>query len=397
MNAVLARATFAIAIVAGLLTPSATIGVAPGAHAAGPATVAWAGGPGRGPGAEIAQSVGDFRIVDDTAYTNADSSLDNSPRKLNLTTGFSEPTGHQSLESGSLRDIAVTADGLTIFQTNSWEFFARLNDSGPTEGLIHGHGFEDLVVDNAGFPVLSTRQGRLFRVAPNGALTTLAGGGTDGDGPALSAALLAPGAMDTDAAGNIYIAEIDGHRVRLLDTAGMLTTVAGNGAAGTGSDGPALAAQFNSIVSVAFDDTTASLYVVDTAAGTSWRLRRITAGQITTITTWANSLLGKDPYNSSSGFTDRFAAIDVSAAGDLYMSTDARLYRVDGVGGLTRGRGRRDHLVCPGERAGDGRPLLRTGHWADGARRIALPRPAGRQHRRASRSRGHHPPIRGYG
>src|SRR5579871_5898256 len=83
-------------------------------------------------------------------------------------------------------------------------------------------------------------------------LVLVAGGGTDGDGPALKAQLKGPFAVDFDKAGNMYIAEFTGQRLLKVDRAGQLTTLAGTGEKGDGGDdGPALKAQFNCMHSLA--------------------------------------------------------------------------------------------------------------------------------------------------
>ena len=68
-----------------------------------------------------------------------------------------------------------------------------------------------------------------------GVISTVAGNGTNaatGDGgPALSASFH-PDGLTLDSAGNIYIADQNHHRIRKVDRAGVITTVAGNGNTG---------------------------------------------------------------------------------------------------------------------------------------------------------------------
>src|ERR1019366_4799036 len=81
-----------------------------------------------------------------------------------------------------------------------------------------------------------------------GILSLVAGNGTSGfsgdNGPATSAQLSSPTGVAVDSAGNVYVA--DGNRIREVSN-GVITTVAGNGAAGIGGDnGPATRAQLSS-------------------------------------------------------------------------------------------------------------------------------------------------------
>ncbi|HEX2882060.1 MAG TPA: hypothetical protein VHO25_21220, partial [Polyangiaceae bacterium] len=81
--------------------------------------------------------------------------------------------------------------------------------------------------------------------------------------------------------GSVYIADTNSHRIRKLDTNGMLSTVAGSGVAGfAGDNGPATTANLNSpnALTVAPDG---ALYIADTG---NFRIRRVsTSGMISTV------------------------------------------------------------------------------------------------------------------
>ena len=99
---------------------------------------------------------------------------------------------------------------------------------------------------------------RILRIDPNGILTTLAGTGTAGfsgdGGPANAARLQFPAGAAVDAAGNVYIADSWNHRIRRVDTSGIITTIAGTGVLGNDGDGGlALDAALTFPVALAFD------------------------------------------------------------------------------------------------------------------------------------------------
>ena len=82
-------------------------------------------------------------------------------------------------------------------------------------------------------------------------ISTVAGDGTEGSGgdggPAVAAQLSSPWGVALDGAGNLYIADSSNQRIRKVDAAGMISTVAGDGTLGFGGDGgPATAAQLRS-------------------------------------------------------------------------------------------------------------------------------------------------------
>ena len=79
--------------------------------------------------------------------------------------------------------------------------------------------------------ISDTRYSLLRKIAANGNLVTVAGGGASfapGDGgPALGAYLNYPGALTFDAAGNLYVVDQQNNAIRRIDPVGTITTVAG--------------------------------------------------------------------------------------------------------------------------------------------------------------------------
>ena len=82
-----------------------------------------------------------------------------------------------------------------------------------------------------------------------------------------------------DPAGNLYIADASNNRVRRVDTAGIITTVAGTGHAGyNGDNQPAIAAELNKPLA-AVADNSGNLYIADNK---NMRVRLVSGGTITT-------------------------------------------------------------------------------------------------------------------
>jgi uncharacterized protein (TIGR03437 family) len=110
---------------------------------------------------------------------------------------------------------------------------------------------------------------RVRRVGPDGTITTIAGGGQLPSGganegsPAAMVALSAPRNLVFDTSGNLYISDFGGQRVYQMAVDGSLTTVAGTGVAGaSGDNGAAALAQLNAPAGLAFDGQGA-LYIAD--------------------------------------------------------------------------------------------------------------------------------------
>src|SRR2546427_2237248 len=140
-----------------------------------------------------------------------------------------------------------------------------------------------------------------------GIITTVAGNGTAGlsgdGGPAGSASLSYPGGVAVDGAGNLYIADSSNQRIRKVDTAGIITTVSGNGTAGfTGDFGPATSARFNNPSGVAVDGA-GNLYIADSG---NQRIRKLSPGTVSSnlLVPWVSGL---SPANAGAGNIKGFA------------------------------------------------------------------------------------------
>jgi cysteine-rich repeat protein len=143
-----------------------------------------------------------------------------------------------------------------------------------------------MAVDSIGNIFLADRgNNRIRKVSGAGIITTIAGNGSSGYGGdgalALDAQLTTPTGIAVDAVGNVYIADAGNHRIRKVDNTGVITTVAGNGTAGFSGDGAgAVAARLSNPLSVAVD-AGGTLYIAD---NNNQRIRKVdTAGIITTV------------------------------------------------------------------------------------------------------------------
>jgi DNA-binding beta-propeller fold protein YncE len=133
---------------------------------------------------------------------------------------------------------------------------------------------------------------RIRKIAPDGTVTTLAGGGPTGveakatwrDGTGAEARFYAPCGMAIDADDNLYVADAENHRIRRITPAGVVTTIAGHGASGKEgrgfADGPAAASRLNTPTDV-FVTGDGTVYFSDTYGN---RIRRITPqGMVSTL------------------------------------------------------------------------------------------------------------------
>ena len=160
----------------------------------------------------------------------------------------------------------VDVDGIiTTFAGNGHAGYS--GDGGPaTAGQLQRP--VGIAVDAAGnVYVADQNNNRVRRIGIDGIITTVAGTGEHasyGDGgPATAAALADPNSLVIDSTGNLYVSEDEGHRVRRIDSDGMITTFAGTGeAAYSGDGGPAAIAALNAPSGLAID-ALGNVYIED--------------------------------------------------------------------------------------------------------------------------------------
>ena len=135
----------------------------------------------------------------------------------------------------------------------------------------------DVTVDSAG-NVYATTGEYVYKITSSGTVTAIAGSGAapyfGGDnGPASAARLQAPSGLAVDDAGNRYIADTANNRIRKITPAGIITTIAGTGVAGSkGDNGSATLAQLNGPRGVAID-AQQNIYIADSGNNS---IRKIT-------------------------------------------------------------------------------------------------------------------------
>jgi hypothetical protein len=157
-------------------------------------------------------------------------------------------------------------------------------DGGPATKARLAFPF-NVVVDALGNVLIAdTDNNRVRKVSPSGIISTVAGTGKvgfSGDGGPATEARLNPWTLALDGAGNLFIGDSGNLRVRKVSTDGLITTFAGSGKAGfSGDGGPATEASFSE-VNVGAVDAAGNLFIAD---GNNHRIRKVSpAGIITTV------------------------------------------------------------------------------------------------------------------
>ncbi len=200
---------------------------------------------------------------------------------------------------------------------------------------------------------------RIARLAPTGRLQLIAGTGFAGDAPenatATTSRLNAPTHLVFDPAGNLLVADQGNHKIRRITPAGIITTIAGTGAAGySGDDGPASAARLNQPNAIALDPA-GNLYIADMG---NHRIRRVALdGTITTVAGTGQPGRGPDDVPATESALRFPNSIAIHSSGDLLIA-DWQNFRIRRVafsprpaiaaGGIVNGASFAAGPVAPG-------------------------------------------------
>ncbi len=220
-----------------------------------------------------------------------------------------------------IRKILVTGDIVTI-AGNGTPGYNGDSIAGTAAELNDPNG---VAVDNAGNVYVADRlNNRVRNISPAGIITTVAGNGTSGftgdNGPATAAELSSPRGVGVDAHGNVYIADQGNNRIRRIDAAGIITTIAGTGTGGYNGDGiAATAAQLYNPYGIA-TDTSGNIFVADVD---NERIRKINvAGIISTIAGTGASGFTGDGGPATAAQLSEPIGVAVDASGNVFVADD---------------------------------------------------------------------------
>jgi sugar lactone lactonase YvrE len=228
---------------------------------------------------------------------------------------FSEPFG-----------IVAAADG-TIFVTDAGAAnqIRRISPDGRVSTMASGFSTPSgLALANDGkLYVADTGSHTIRRVTPDGAVSTLAGDGTPGyaDGPAAQARFNGPIGVAVAADGRVLVADTYNDRIRVIETNGIVRTLAGSGRPGA-SDGVADGASFDTPTGLAID-ARGVVYVADTGNGV---VRTVDMEGRTATPAWAHG----DGFYHPLG-------VAVGGDGELYVADEGgRLVAISPDGTIRR-------------------------------------------------------------
>lgn len=155
---------------------------------------------------------------------------------------------------------------------------------------------------------------KIRKITPNGVVSTFAGstsGFTDGTGS--EAQFNRPTELTIDSQDNIYITDKNNHSIRKITSNGVVTTLAGNGTAGTVDD-TGVIAQFNNPIGLTIDPQN-NIYIADSENN---RIRKITPNGV--VTTLAGNTQGFLDGNDTTAQFKYPTGLTIDSQGNIYVA-----------------------------------------------------------------------------
>jgi len=256
-------------------------------------------------------------------------------------------------------NMVLKLDQKGIISVVAGNGLARLaGDGGPARAASLNQPW-GLAIDAAGnLYVADTGNRRVRMIDSTGTITSVAGGGQVNPGDGLKATnvnLIQPVGVAFDPAGNMLILDRS-PRVRLVNSAGIISTIAGNGTqAFTGDGGPATNATLQSPegIVVAPDGT---IYIADT---NNSRVRRIDTKGIITTFAGGGGTPGQLPPNNAQATAVNLAYCDtlgIDSADNVYISSVdlGSIFKINSAGIISRVAGNGSRNQGPGVNGDNG-------------------------------------------
>ena len=220
----------------------------------------------------------------------------------------------------TISSLSPVNSGGAVSAVNSVSTFAGSGTAGSTDAMGPSATFNNplgVAIDASGnIYVGDYSNNKIRKITSAGVVTTLAGSGILGstDATGTSASFRNPAGVALDASGNIYLADYSNNKIRKITSAGVVTTLAGNGTAGS-IDATGTNATFNGPAGVAVD-ASGNVYVADYGNN---KIRKITPAGVVTTFAGSGTVGSTDATGTAASFTGCLG-LALDASGNVYVA-----------------------------------------------------------------------------
>ncbi len=182
-----------------------------------------------------------------------------------------------------------------------------------------------ICIDNAGNIYFTDRQNQVVRkVNTAGIITTVAGNGAWGNGgdggPAINASFKEANGIAIDKAGNLYVSDAFDYKIRMIDPSGIISTFIGTGNKGSSGDGgSATVAEISRVADICLDPTSSHLYLADFD---NHKIRKVNlaSGIITTVAGTGGLGYSGDGTSATACDLGDITSVFCDANSEIYMT-----------------------------------------------------------------------------
>ena len=235
-----------------------------------------------------------------------------------------------------VRKIEAATGIITTVAGNGGGSYAGETVLAINAGIHYPNG---LAVDASNLYISLFAKHRICKVnLATGILSTIGGTGVNGysgdGGPATNANFAYPAGLSASTTGDVFVADYLNNRIRKIDAAGIVTTVAGNGVATYSGDGALATTASINLPTGVFVHTTGDIFIADR---NNYRIRKVdaTTGIISTVAGSGVFGFGGDGGSAISPCTKLADPhkVRIDAAGNMYISdqSNSRIRKVDVV------------------------------------------------------------------
>ena len=225
----------------------------------------------------------------------------------------------------------MTPEGdMTIF-AGALEQYGLVNGQGTSARF---RGMSDIAVDQSGNIYIAEDNNHVIRKITSAGMVSTLAGSVEGyaGGVGTAARFDTPRGVAVDSTGVVYVADNGNYRIRKIELSGNVVDVAGSGANGN-TDGTGTVAQFGWLKGLDIDRTTNTLYIAEDG---NHKIRKMTSTGVVTSVTQG----GQSGFADGDSATARFyVPSDVSFGNDgyLYVTDDWNnaVRKIDGSGNVT--------------------------------------------------------------